>query len=58
MGGKFEACKEDSKCFEKRKSLHWLLKCEFGKTSLSYLGHIVGHGELKIDPSKVEVIVN
>jgi len=33
-------------------------KCEFGKTSLNYLGHIVGGGELKIDPSKVVVIVN
>jgi hypothetical protein len=31
-------------------------KCEFGKTSLIYLGHIVGGGELKIDPSKVKVI--
>eukprot|EP00253_Pinus_taeda_P025038 PITA_25038 len=35
-----------------------LLKCAFGKTSLNYLGHIVGGGELKIDPSKVTVIVN
>jgi len=35
-----------------------LSKCEFGQTSLNYLGHIVGDGELKIDPSKVEVIVN
>eukprot|EP00253_Pinus_taeda_P028570 PITA_28570 len=35
-----------------------LSKCEFGKTSLNYLGHIVGGSELKIDPSKVEVIVN
>ena len=33
-------------------------KCEFGKTSLVFLGHIAGGGELKIDPSKVEVIVN
>ena len=33
-------------------------KCEFGKTSLVYLGHIVGGGELRIDPSKVEAIVN
>ena len=33
-------------------------KCEFGKTSLVYLSHIVGGGELKIDPSKVDVIVN
>ena len=31
-------------------------KCEFGKTYLVYLGHIVGRGELKIDPSKVEVM--
>lgn len=33
-------------------------KCEFGKTSLNYFGHIVGGGELKIDPSKVAVVVN
>ena len=31
-------------------------KCEFGKTSLIYLGHIVGGGDLKIDPYKVKVI--
>lgn len=33
-------------------------KCEFGKTSLVYLGHVVGGGELKIDPSKVKAIVD
>jgi hypothetical protein len=33
-------------------------KCEFDKTSLVYLGYIVGNGQLKIDPSKLEVIVN
>ena len=32
-------------------------KCEFGKTSLIYLGHIVGGGELKIDPFKIKVIL-
>ena len=32
-------------------------KCEFEKTYLVYIGHIVGNGQLKIDPSKVEVIV-
>jgi hypothetical protein len=32
-------------------------KCEFGKTALVYLGHIVGGGQLKIDPSKIDVIV-
>jgi hypothetical protein len=35
-----------------------LSKCEFGKTALVYLGHIVGGGQLKIDPSKIVVIVN
>ena len=35
-----------------------LSKCELGKTSLGYLGHIVGHVQLKIDPSKVEEIIN
>eukprot|EP00253_Pinus_taeda_P034532 PITA_34532 len=43
----------------KREKLYVKLsKCEFGKTSLNYLGHIVGGGELKIDPSKVVFIVN
>jgi hypothetical protein len=34
-----------------------LSKCEFGKISLVYLGYIVGNGQLKIDPTKIEVIV-
>ena len=33
-------------------------KCEFGNACLVYIGYIVGGGELKIDLSKVEVIVN
>ena len=33
-------------------------KCEFGNTSLVYLGHIVGGGQLKINPSNIEVIMN
>jgi hypothetical protein len=32
-------------------------KCEFGKTALVYLDHIVGGGQLQIDPSKIDVIV-
>eukprot|EP00253_Pinus_taeda_P016125 PITA_16125 len=37
----------------KREKLYVKLsKCGFGKTSLNYLGHIVGGGELKIDLSK------
>eukprot|EP00253_Pinus_taeda_P029524 PITA_29524 len=43
---------------KKEKLFLKLSKCEFGKTSLGYLGHIVGHGQLKIDPAKVEAIVN
>ena len=43
----------------KREKLYVKLsKCECGKTSLNYLGHIVGGGELKIDLSKVAVILN
>jgi hypothetical protein len=34
-----------------------LSKCEFCKTALVYLGHIVGGGQLKINPSKIDVIV-
>jgi hypothetical protein len=33
-------------------------KCEFGKTALVYLGHIVGGGQLQVDPSNIDVIVN
>jgi hypothetical protein len=43
---------------KKEKLFLKMYKCEFGKTSLIYLGHIVGGGELKIDPSKVKVILD
>lgn len=33
-------------------------KCEFVKTALVYLGFVVGGGQLKVDPSKEEVILN
>jgi hypothetical protein len=42
---------------KKEKLFLKMSKCEFGKTSLIYLGHIVGGGKLKIDPSKVKVIL-
>jgi hypothetical protein len=35
-----------------------LSKCEFGKTAPVYLGHILGGVQLKIDPSKFDVIIN
>lgn len=34
-----------------------LSKCEFLKTSIVYLGYIVGGGHLKIDPAKIDVII-
>ena len=40
----------DNKLFAKRK------KCEFGKSSLLYLGHVVGNGVLQVDSSKVEAV--
>jgi len=42
---------------EREKIYVKLSKCYIDKTSLNYLGHIEGGGELKIDPSKVAVIV-
>ena len=33
-------------------------KCEFARTSLVYLGHIIGGDHLRVDPTKVVVIVN
>ena len=32
-------------------------KCEFAKTSLVYLGYVIGNGQLKVDPVKVKCIV-
>lgn len=34
-----------------------LAKCEFGRTSLNYLGYIVGGGNIKIGPAKIEAII-
>lgn len=47
-------------CFDiLRKEKHFvkMSKCDFIKTSLVYLGYVVGGGYLKVDPMKVEVIV-
>jgi hypothetical protein len=43
---------------KKEKIFLKMSKCEFGKTSLVYVGNIIGGGELKIDPSKVKVILD
>ena len=31
-------------------------KCEFGKSHVKYLGHIVGSGELRVDLDKVSAV--
>lgn len=54
----FKHVKQVLNVLKKEKLYLKMSKCEFGKTYLVYLGHIVGGGELKIDPSKVEAIVN
>ena len=33
-------------------------KCEFGKTHVKYLGHVVGSGELSVDHEKVVAIAD
>ena len=43
---------------KKEKLFLKMSKCKFGNNSLVYLEHIVRGGELRIDPSKVEAIVN
>ena len=34
-----------------------LRKCEFGKPKVKYLGHVVGSGELSMDPDKVLAVL-
>lgn len=35
-----------------------LKKCSFEKKELRYLGHIVGNNEIRVDPTKIETVVN
>jgi hypothetical protein len=40
---------------------HWVVKlskCEFAKTEICYLGHVISHMGVATDPSKVAVIAN
>jgi hypothetical protein len=31
-------------------------KCSFGKAEVAFLGHVIGHGGVQVDPKKVEVL--
>jgi hypothetical protein len=42
---------------KKHQLLANLKKCEFSQQSLVYLGYVIGGGELKIDPTKMEAII-
>ena len=33
-------------------------KCKFGLTSINILGHVVGNGEIKLDPERLETLMN
>jgi hypothetical protein len=47
-----------SELLEKHKLYAKLSKCEFGKTSIKFLGHIVGAGTVPVDPDKTAVVRN
>ena len=33
-------------------------KCEFDRSCVKYLGHVVGSGELRVDPDKVSAVAD
>ena len=33
-------------------------KCEFAQSHVKYLGHVVGSGELRVDPDKVLAVAD
>ena len=33
-------------------------KCEFARSCVKYLGHVVGSGELRVDPDKVSAVAD
>jgi hypothetical protein len=45
------------KTLKKHQLLANCKKCEFAQQSLVYFGYVIGGGELKIDPMKMEAII-
>ena len=33
-------------------------KCEFARSCVKYLGHVVGSGKLRVDPDKVSAVAD
>ena len=46
----------DKLCEHKLKAKH--SKCEFARSHVKYLGHVVGSGELRVDPDKVSAVAD
>ena len=46
----------DRLCKHKIKANH--SKCEFDRSRVKYLGHVVGSGELRVDPDKVSSVAD
>ena len=45
-------------CLREHKLQAKLKKCEFGKSHVKYLGHVVGSGELSVDREKVAAVTS
>ena len=46
----------DKLCEHKLKAKH--SKCEFARSHVNYLGHVVGSGESRVDPDKVSAVAD
>jgi len=45
-------------CLQKAQLTVNMAKCQFGKSEVHYLGHVIGGGTVKPDPQKVEAVNN
>jgi len=45
-------------CLQKAQLTVNMAKCQFGKSEVHYLGHVIGGGTVKPDPQKIEAVNN
>ena len=45
-------------CLQKAQLMVNMSKCQFGKSEVHYLGHVIGGGTVKPDPQKLEAVNN